>query len=133
MADTTGLTKDAGWEMGARRTFPVPLAHAWNTLLGPALPTWLGVDSLGTTVGEEYTTVDGTRGRLRSYTEGKRLRLSWQPAEWTHDSTLQLTVLPAASGTTIAFHHERLAGREERKQMLTHWHGVLDSLETQLG
>ena len=42
---------------------------------------------------------------------------------------LQLTVLQAKTGTTIAFHQERLTGREQRKEMLTHWHGVLERLE----
>ena len=45
---------------------------------------------------------------------------------------LQLTVLPAKTGTTIAFHQERLTGREQRKELLTHWHGVLERLEAAL-
>ena len=47
-----------------------------------------------------------------------------------HDpaDVLQLTVLAAKTGTTIAFHQERLTGREQRKEMLTHWHGVLERL-----
>jgi hypothetical protein len=43
-----------------------------------------------------------------------------------------VTVLPAKTGTTIAFHQEKLTGREQRKEMLTHWHGVLERLEAEL-
>jgi hypothetical protein len=52
--------------------------------------------------------------------------LTWQPPDWSHDTTLQLTVLPAATGTTIAFHQDRLASAAERAEMLAHWTAVLD-------
>ena len=77
---------------------------------------------------EPYETTDGTHGELRSRIDGQRVRLTWRPAGWEHDSTLQLTVLPAASGTTIAFHQERLAGPDEREAMLAHWTAVAERL-----
>ena len=86
---------------------------------------WLGeLDALPTEKGEAYATADGVRGTVRSRTDGLRIRVSWQPDDWPHDSTLQLTVKPAASGTTIGIHHEKLADREERRMMLGHWKNV---------
>ncbi len=129
----TGLTKDAGWELGVRRTVPLPVEDVWEYLVGPGRRRWLGDTELGTTKGDRYTTPDGTRGEVRSFTDQKRLRITWRPADWKHDSTLQLTVRPAASGgTTIGIHQERLADSGERERMLAHWNEVMDRLEEDL-
>ncbi len=122
---TTGLTKDAGWELGVRTTVAAPVDAVWEYLLGPGLIVWLGeLAALPAEKGEAYATADGVRGTVRSRTDGLRIRVSWQPDDWPHDSTLQLTVKPAASGTTIGIHHEKLADREERRMMLGHWKNV---------
>ena len=120
-----GLTKDAGWELGVRQTVPAPLAEVWQYLLGPGLPVWLGeIDALPTEKDAAYETRDGVRGTIRGFTPDYRVRLTWRPDDWPHDSTLQVTVKEAATGTTIGFHHDRLADREERKLMLGHWKNV---------
>lgn len=129
MNDTTGLTKDAGWELGVRQTVPAPLDTVWAYLLGDGLPVWLGeIDALPIEKGAAYETRDGVRGTIRSYTDGLRVRLTWQPEDWPHDSTLQVTVKETAGGTTVGFHHDRLADREERKLMLGHWKNVAASI-----
>lgn len=130
--NNTGQTKSAGWEMGARRTVAAPLDRVWAHLTGPGLTTWLGDTELPDAVGGSYETDDGIRGELRSRHERQKLRLTWKPPRHKHDTTLQLTVVEAATGTTIGFHHEGLSGRDERKTMLTHWHSVLEDLEDQL-
>ena len=125
MADTTGLTKDAGWELGVRTTVAAPIPAVWDWLMGEGLPVWLGeIDALPTEVGAPYETRDGVRGTLRSRTQNVRVRLSWRPDDWPHDTILQLTVKEAASGTTIGIHQEKLADRDERKLMLGHWKNV---------
>lgn len=134
MADTTGLTKDAGWEVGVRQTVPAAPAEVWDFLLGEGLPLWLGeIDALPTEKGAAYATADGVRGTIRGFTPEFRVRLDWQPDDWPHDSTLQLTVKEAAGGTTVAFHHERLADREERRLMLGHWKNVAAAVNSYFG
>ncbi|HEY4269287.1 MAG TPA: SRPBCC domain-containing protein [Galbitalea sp.] len=132
----TGRTKDAGWEVGVRVTVAAPVEDVWDFLLGDGLGIWLGhtQTDLRFEKGAEYVTVDGVRGHIRSYTPEQRIRMSWQPTEWDHDSILQVSVKEAASGgTTIGFHQERLAGRDERKVMLGHWKTVTAELGTALG
>ena len=104
--------------MGARRTVSADLPDVWAYLIGPGLTAWLGADALPP---------------MRSRTELRRLRFDWTPPGTTRSTILQLTVIEAKTGTTIAFHQERLTGREQRKEMLTHWHGVLERLEAELG
>jgi uncharacterized protein YndB with AHSA1/START domain len=128
----TGKTKDAGWEVGVRTTVDAPLDRVWAFLLGDGLPLWLGNTKLTLEKGAPYATDDDISGTVLSYTEGLRIRLTWQPGEWNHDSMLQLTARSAATGTpgtTIEFHQERLSGRDERKIMLGHWKDVLGELE----
>jgi hypothetical protein len=128
MTDSTGLTKNVGWELGVRRTAHAPLETTWEFVTGEGLAIWLGSTTLPNESHELYETTEGTHGELRTRIDGQRVRLTWQPADWQHDSTLQLTVLPAASGTTIAFHQERLAGPDERETMLEHWTDVAERL-----
>lgn len=128
-----GLTRDVGWELGVRRTLPVSPERLWRHLVGAGLATWLGAAALPAAKGERYETGDRTRGELRSLRPGHRIRLTWQPAGWSHDSTLQLTVLPARSGAVLAVHQERLASADERQALLAHWREVIGRLAVELG
>ena len=134
MSDTTGLTKDAGWELGVRTTVAAPRAEVWQYLLGEGLPVWLGdIAEIPTETGAAFETADGVRGTIRSFTDATRIRLSWQPDDWPHDTVLQLTVKEAATGTTIGIHHEKLADRDERKLMLGHWKNVAAAFDAHFG
>ena len=128
----TGQTKDAGWEVGVRKTVDAPVETVWTFLLGAGLPLWLGNTTLTLEKGAAFATDDDISGTVLSVTDGLRIRLSWRPEEWNHDSTLQLTVKQVETGTTIAFHQERLSGREERKIMLGHWKEVVQTLDDAL-
>ncbi len=126
-----GQTASAGFEIGARRTFPVTAARAWSLLLSPqGLRIWLGsISSLDVTRGARFRTEDGIRGEVRTVTSGQRFRMTWQPAGWSEPSTLQVTVIPAGGGATIAFHQEKLPDEEAREQMRARWQQVLDRLQ----
>ncbi|HEX6360360.1 SRPBCC domain-containing protein [Actinophytocola sp.] len=79
--------------------------------------------------GAGYETTSGVRGETRSFRERDRVRLTWQPRGWTHDTTLQLTVTPAGEGRTrLGVHQERLADANEREQQRQHWQGVVTAL-----
>ena len=130
----TGLTKDAGWELGVRTTVPAPLDVVWQYLLGEGLKVWLGdIAEVPTEKGAAFETADGVRGTIRSFTDGTRIRLSWWPDDWPHDTVLQVTVKEAATGTTIGIHHEQLADRDERKLMLGHWKNVAAAFDAHFG
>ncbi len=78
--------------------------------------------------GERYETADGTVGESRGYRELDRIRLTWRPKGWDHDSTVQVRVSPSGNGTVVRFHQEWLAGPEERAAQREHWKGVVDRL-----
>ncbi|MFJ4969217.1 SRPBCC domain-containing protein [Streptomyces sp. NPDC088755] len=126
----TGLTQDAGWEIGVSRTIQQPLRAVWDFITGPeGVALWLGIDGpLPTEKGVPYRTADGTEGEIRSYRPVDRVRL-------THGtSTIQVAVSPGSSEgrAVLRFHQERLASAEEREERRTHWKGVMDRVVTEL-
>jgi uncharacterized protein YndB with AHSA1/START domain len=130
-----GLTRGAGWEIGVSRAVAFPLEEVWDFLTsaeGSAVWLGAGVQRLDEP-GNAYQTSDGTSGEVRSFHPLDRVRLTWQPKDWSHDSTVQFTVSRTASGRTLLrFHQERLADAAEREQQRTHWQGVLDALTAAL-
>jgi uncharacterized protein YndB with AHSA1/START domain len=127
----TGLTRDAGWEIGVSRTMAFPLEEVWDFLTSPeGSAVWLGagVQRLDEP-GQAYETSAGTSGEIRSFHPHNRIRLTWQPPGWAHDSTVQVAVTSAGAGRTmVRFHQERLADAAEREQQRTHWRAVLDAV-----
>jgi uncharacterized protein YndB with AHSA1/START domain len=130
MNNTNGPTKDAGWDVGVRHTVDAPIDAVWAFLLGKGLNIWLGNARLTLEKGAKYQTDDDISGHIISVSEKTRIRMTWQPGEWDHDSTLHVTLKKAESGgTTIGFQQERLADRDERKIMLSHWKDVVARLD----
>jgi uncharacterized protein YndB with AHSA1/START domain len=132
----TGLTRDAGWEIGVSRTFPVPLDQAWDVVVdGPGLPLWLGAGAvLPDEVGAPYRTDDGAEGELRSLRPRDRVRLTWQPpGREGRPTTVQVVVVGTATGTSVRFHQEHLADADERERQRDHWRAALDRLGGLLG
>jgi uncharacterized protein YndB with AHSA1/START domain len=127
----TGLTRGVGWEIGVSRTVAFPLEEVWTFLTSPeGSAVWLGagVQHLDEP-GQTYQTSAGTSGEIRSFHPHDRIRLTWQPPDWTHDSTVQVTVSSAGAGRTmVRFHQERLAEADEREQQRAHWRAVLDAV-----
>ncbi len=109
----TGQTKNAGWQVGARRTLPLELDQAWDLL---TLPRWLHRWS-------GLTVLDTGDPAVRSLTARCVVRVR------TPQSLVQLRLLPAASGTTVAFHEEHLPDEQARSRRKDHWAQLLDDLE----
>lgn len=126
-----GKTKEQGWEIGVRRTFPVTSEQAWELMVTqPGISLWLGDDpDLKFEKGAIFHTTDGTTGQIVGFKEGSLLRLRWQPQHWAEPSTLQLRIIPAGEKATISIHHERLVDEACRQQMKHHWDAALDQIQ----
>ncbi|WP_406640324.1 SRPBCC domain-containing protein [Amycolatopsis sp. WGS_07] len=128
---TVGRTKDAGWQIGVSKTINRSAEEVWDFITSPAgVAIWLGE---GVTVHPEpgvgYETADGTSGETRSFRELDRIRLTWQPSDWPHETTLQLAVRASGPGKAmLRIHQERLANAAEREQQRRHWQAVLTEL-----
>lgn len=126
-----GLTQDAGYQIGVRRTFPAPRERIWHFLVSPeGLRVWLGDRAkIDPVIGLSYRAADGTFGEIRAAKPYEQLRLTWQPAGWKKPSTLQIRLLSAGGGkTTVAFHQEHLDGPETREIMKRRWEAALNQI-----
>ncbi|MFF8830696.1 SRPBCC domain-containing protein [Streptomyces sp. NPDC015131] len=126
----TGLTRDAGWEIGVSKTLPLPAGTLWDFVVSPeGVGIWLGGTRgpLPTEKGARYETEAGVTGEVRGYRPGDRVRL-------THGTTtVQVTV--SASGparAVLAFHEEHLPDAAARAARRTHWKAVLSRMEAAL-
>lgn len=130
-----GQTRDVGFQVGARRTLPIPLGAAWDMLLGPrGLAVWLGeLASAELAQGQPYALADGRGGVVRVLREGSHLRLTLGRAGDARASTVQLRLLPQGQRTTVAFHEEHLPGPAEREQRRQFYHAALDALAALCG
>ncbi|MZE79594.1 SRPBCC domain-containing protein [Streptomyces sp. SID5475] len=126
----TGLTKDAGYEIGVSRTLPLPPGAVWRFLTGPeGLALWLGRGAEITPGrGSAYRTGDGTTGEVRGYHEGSRIRITHRPPGSDRDSTVQMTVTPRGGKSVLGFHQERLTSAAEREDRRRHWRSVMDEV-----
>lgn len=127
----TGKTRSVGFQVGARRTFPLPHEEAWKLLTSQqGLRVWLGeVPNLKVAVGSRYQLVDGSRGEIRVVSPNSHMRLTWQPPGWNRPTTIQVRVISSAEKTVIAFHQEHLPGPEERAKRRAFYLSALDELE----
>ncbi|MEU1518445.1 SRPBCC domain-containing protein [Streptomyces sp. NPDC005811] len=126
----TGLTKDAGWQIGVSRTLPHPAVIVWDFISSPeGIALWLGTGAVLTPErGTPYRTTEGVAGEVRSYRLADRIRV-------THGTTtVQVALAPAADGarTMLRFHQEHLASAEERERQRAHWQHVMDQVATAL-
>jgi len=128
----TGRNRGDSFDVGVRERTAVPLPQVWRFLVGDGLPLWLGETELPREQNSEYETADGVRGIIHRYAENSRVKLTWRPADWPHNSTLVVGVKEAEGGTTISINHEGLADRDERFMMLGHWKNVLADMVDRL-
>ncbi|QFZ19012.1 SRPBCC domain-containing protein [Saccharothrix syringae] len=130
-----GRTRDAGWQIGVSKTVDHPAGAVWDFITSPeGTAIWLGE---GVTVSPErgapYETAAGVRGETRGFRHLDRVRLTWQPPGWAHDTTLQLTVSASGEGRSrLVIHQERLADAGEREQQRRHWQGVINAIAAAL-
>lgn len=128
---SVGHTRDAGWQIGVSKTVDRPVEAVWSFITSPAgVAIWLGEGvAVLSDLGAGYETTAGVRGETRSFRELDRVRLTWQPPDWSHDTTLQLAVTSAGAGRArLGIHQERLADAAEREQQRRHWKGVITAL-----
>ena len=129
-----GKTKDAGWQIGVSITVPIPVGDVWDFLVSSeGLSTWLGAGvGFEGEKGESYQTNEGTRGELRGFRPLDRIRLTWQPVDLDHDTTVQIALDDKGDRTRIVFHQERLADAEERERQRDHWKSIAAEVASRL-
>jgi uncharacterized protein YndB with AHSA1/START domain len=120
-----GQTKDAGFQIGVSKTLPYSPEAVWAAIMSDeGIALWLGK---GATLvkGQPYETDDGTVGEVRSLNEVDRVRVTWRPKDWDHETTVQIAIAASGGKTRLNFHQERMAGPAERERQREHWRKVM--------
>ena len=112
-----GLTKDAGWQFGIRRTVPVNTEEVWNCLFSKKYASiWLKDADLMFSTNKPYS----------------HIRTKWNLNNWPNSANLQMRVIPRKTKTTIAFHIDKLNNEQQRNESKLYWTSVLTKLVTLL-
>jgi uncharacterized protein YndB with AHSA1/START domain len=129
-----GLTKDAGYQIGARRTLQASHARIWELVFSAeGLNLWLGAqDDIHLEPGHAYTLADGTQGEVRVVKPGSHVRLTWKPPEYPRASIIQVRVIDKGDNSVVAFHQEHLPDAYARDSRHAHFMKVLGALEQRL-
>ncbi|BBU38901.1 MAG: ATPase [Bacillaceae bacterium] len=130
-----GVTKDAGVQIGVRKTIKVEQEKVWDYLTSPqGLPLWIGdVSEFRLQKGYEFKSKEGICGKLTVVLPFRKLRMKWKLPEWEKPSRLQLYLLPTDSGkTTIAIHQEMLDDVYVRELMRRFWADKLEQIKNYL-
>jgi uncharacterized protein YndB with AHSA1/START domain len=134
----TGLTKDAGWEIGVSRTFRCDLDHVWQVLTSrTGVEVWLGRGAvLPHRAGATWDAPDGSSGEVRSFKPLDRVRLTHQAPGQAEPTTVQVALSErhAKDGprTIVRFHQDRLTDADQREAQRAHWQAVMDDLARDL-
>ena len=75
-----GQTKDVGFQIGVRRTFPVSVNLAWDFLFSDkGLSFWLGkIDSGDIEPDNSYKTKEGIEGKISVLKSCSPMRFKWK-------------------------------------------------------
>jgi len=127
-----GQTANTGFEIGVRRTLPLPADEVWRLLTSAeGVRGWLGgAPPPRWEKGEAYRLEDGSAGEVRVFKPGSHLRITWRPEGWPRASTIQVRVIPSGEHKTVAsFHQEHLPGAAEREERRRFFEAALDALQ----
>lgn len=128
-----GLTKDAGWQFGLRKTVPYSQVKVWDFLFSrDGLNTWLGTLIEEPELKQSFTTKEGVEGMIRLLIPHSHIRMSWKKSGWENTSTVQVRVLEAKGKATISFHHEKLLNEQQREEVQVYWNEKMTNIETAL-
>jgi len=131
-----GVTKDAGVQIGVRRTWETDPRKLWTFLMSPrGVPLWIGsVPEFRAEKGFAFASAEGVTGKIAVVHPFRKLRTTWKLPEWDRPSRLQITLLPARAGkTTVAIHQEMLEDVYIRELMRRRWEETLDRIRAAAG
>ena len=123
-----GETADTGFQVGVQKSVDATVSEVWE-LITAQPDLWLGEGaSIDFAEGTPYHVSAGS-GEIRVVKPGDRLRMSWQPEEWSAPATLQLTLSETESGkTAIQADLEKLPDADAREAMRARWREALERI-----
>ncbi|WP_333862725.1 hypothetical protein [Sphingobacterium sp.] len=120
MANNIGLTKDAGWQFGIRKTVPTNVKTLWEVFFSDrGLGTW------ATGVDQNFST----------FKEYSHIRTKWKHKDFEESANLQIRFIPSKNEdkTTISVHIDNLKNESQREVAKKYWSIVIKNLHVLTG
>ncbi|KKO91988.1 MULTISPECIES: hypothetical protein [Sphingobacterium] len=115
MVNNIGLTKDAGWQFGIRRTVPENVETLWEAFFSDkGLGCWAkGVDQ-----------------NFSTFKEYSHIRTKWKHKDFEESAHLQVRFIPSKNKdkTTISVHVDNLKNDGQREVTKKYWTIVMENL-----
>jgi hypothetical protein len=129
-----GKTKDAGFQFGLRKTFPVSEQKARDFMFSDAgLKIWLGYLEKSLELKKEYRTKSGIEGFVSVFKPYSHIRMKWKKKDWYQMSIVQVRIIGKENGKTmISFHQEKLANAEQRAEMKAYWNKKMEEIAKEI-
>lgn len=129
-----GLTKNAGWQMGVRKTMDKEFDKVWDFMFSDeGLKIWLGnVKASELEVGKEIHLDNGVFSKIVVFQPFSHMRMKWKKSDWKNTSRLQLRAIRSKKKTVVSFAQEMLLNKVQREEMISHWKGVTKELSKAL-
>ncbi len=131
-ASPPGLTKNSGWQIGLRRTLPIPAGDLWRAILSPeGIRIWLGPGKpFEFKGGSTYLLDDGTSGEVKVFQPGSHWRITRKPpgGDGERGSTIQVRISAKEDRSVLSFHEEHLPDEVSRQSRKTHYLAVIEKL-----
>ena len=116
MKNNVGLTKDAGWQFGIRKTLPANLETLWNVFFSDrGLSYWS----------------EGVDQGFSTFNKYSHIRTKWRHKDFTEQANLQIRFIPSTNQdkTTISFHVDKLKNESQREETRPYWSKVIEDLK----
>jgi len=115
MANNIGLTKDAGWQFGIRKTVPSNLGTVWNVFFSDR-----GLGYWSDDVDQDFST----------FKEFSHIRTKWRHKDFTESANLQIRFIPSKNKdkTTISIHVDKLKNESQREVAREYWSKVIENI-----
>ena len=115
MANNIGLTKDAGWQFGIRKTLSMDVETLWEIFFSDK-----GLDYWANGIDQNFST----------YKEYSHIRTKWKHKDFEESANLQIRFIPSNNKekTTISIHVDHLKNESQREVTKKYWSIVIENL-----
>lgn len=117
MKNKVGLTKDAGWQFGIRKSVPLNINEVWELLFSEdIIQHWIKHAT------REFST----------FKQFSHIRTKWKLKEWANEAALQMRLLSNKDKTVIAFHIDKLLNETQRSETKSYWENAIKTITEQI-
>lgn len=126
-----GKTKNAGWQVGIRKTIPLTSDQLWNFITGNQGMQIIIGDTISATnsYNQDRISEKEIQYKITTIVQNSHLRMQWRLPDWKEYSILQIRVYSTGQNKAVlAIHQEKLVNGNTRAVMKKYWQEKIDNI-----